>query len=102
MKDTLLTGLAKNKQSYPETNKEKQGNRTDDFDASDKLSDNKNNNETGNLANIGDEVDEGEPVDEKELLIQRRYREIPDDVGGLLREMIKKEHFKGRYKNEKM
>ena len=72
------------------------------FDASDKLSDNKNNNETGNLANIGDEVDEGEPVDEKELLIQRRYREIPDDVGGLLREMIKKEHFKGRYKNEKM
>ena len=50
---------------------------------------------------MGDDVENEDEV-EKELLIQRKYREIPDDVGGLLREMIKKEYSKGRYKNENM
>ena len=35
--------------------------------------------------------------DEEALAIQRRYREIPEDVGGLLREFIKKEYLKDRY-----
>ncbi len=88
------------KNSKPEANKNKDGEKTDDFDAGDKLDDNKNNKEKGNIANMGDDVENEDEVDEKELLIQRKYREIPDDVGGLLREMIKKEYSKGRYKNE--
>lgn len=90
------------KNSKPEVNKNKDGEKTDDFDAGDKLDDNKNNKEKGNIANMGDDVENEDEVDEKELLIQRKYREIPDDVGGLLREMIKKEYSKGRYKNENM
>ncbi len=46
--------------------------------------------------------DENEKYDEEALAIQRRYREIPEDAGGLLREFIKKEYMKGRYKNEDM
>ena len=87
-------------QSKTEANKEKNGNKTDDVDASDKLSNNKNDKESGKFANIGENIDNNEPIDEKDLIIQRKYREIPDDVGGLLREMIKKEHLKGRYKDE--
>lgn len=44
--------------------------------------------------------DENTEYDEEALAIRRRYREIPEDVGGLLREFIKKEHLKGRYRNE--
>lgn len=43
-----------------------------------------------------------EKYDEEALAIQRRYREIPEDTGGLLREFIKKEYMKDRYKNEDM
>ncbi len=45
---------------------------------------------------------EDEKYDEEALALQRRYREIPEDVGGLLREFIKKEHLKDRYSNETM
>lgn len=41
-----------------------------------------------------------EDFDEEALIMQRRYREIPEDTGGLLREFIKKEYMKDRYKNE--
>lgn len=44
--------------------------------------------------------DENTQYDEEALAVQRRYREIPEDVGGLLREFIKKEHLKGRYRND--
>ena len=37
---------------------------------------------------------------EEDLAVQRQYREIPEDVGGLLREFIKKEYAKDRYKDE--
>lgn len=43
-----------------------------------------------------------ENLDEEALAIQRRYREIPEDTGGLLREFIKKEYLKGRYRNENL
>ena len=40
--------------------------------------------------------------DEEAVIMQRQYRDIPDDTGGLLREFIKKEYSKGRYRNENM
>ena len=45
-------------------------------------------------------TDEDEDFDEEALIMQRKYREIPDDVGGLLREFIKKEYLKDRYNDE--
>ncbi len=48
------------------------------------------------------EGNEDEKYDEEALAMQRRYREIPEDVGGLLREFIKKEYLKDRYRNETM
>ena len=47
------------------------------------------------------EGDENEDYDEEALAMQRRYREIPEDVGGLLRAFIKKEYMKDRYHDEK-
>lgn len=41
--------------------------------------------------------DENTKYDEEALAMQRRYREIPEDPGGLLREFIKKEYMKDRY-----
>lgn len=45
--------------------------------------------------------DDSTDYDEEALALQRRYREIPEDVGGLLREFIKKEYLKDRYRDEK-
>ncbi len=45
-------------------------------------------------------TDKEEDFDEEAMVMQRRYREIPDDTGGLLREFIKKEYLKDRYNNE--
>lgn len=47
------------------------------------------------------EGDKDDKYDEEALAIQRRYREIPEDVGGLLRAFIKKEYLKDRYHDEK-
>lgn len=38
-----------------------------------------------------------EDYDEEALALQRRYREIPEDTGGLLREFIKKDYMRNRY-----
>ena len=46
--------------------------------------------------------DENTQYDEEALAMQRRYREIPEDPGGLLREFIKKEYMKDRYHDENM
>jgi len=46
------------------------------------------------------EGDQDEEYDEEAMALQRKYREIPEDTGGLLREFIKKEYMKDRYKNE--
>lgn len=46
--------------------------------------------------------DKNEKYDEEALAMQRQYREIPEDTGGLLREFIKKEYMKDRYRNENM
>lgn len=73
-------------------------------------SQNKNGNQSGgneeqqqeqnvNLANAK-QGNDNEKYDEEALAMQRRYREIPEDVGGLLREFIKKEYLKDRYGNE--
>ena len=70
---------------------------------------NEENNNDGNnekeqqqqLERIGAKTgDKDEEYDEKALMMERKYREIPEDIGGLLREFIKKEHMKDRYKNE--
>lgn len=47
------------------------------------------------------EGDKGDEYDEEVLAVQRRYREIPEDVGGLLRAFIEKEYLKDRYHDEK-
>ncbi len=60
-----------------------------------------NTEQNAPLANMK-KGDENEKYDEEALAMQRRYREIPEDVGGLLREFIKKEYMKDRYKNENM
>lgn len=46
--------------------------------------------------------DDDTPYDEEALAMQRRYREIPEDTGGLLREFIKKEYIKDRYNDENL
>ena len=46
------------------------------------------------------EGDEDTPYDEEALAMHRKYREIPEDPGGLLREFIKKEYLKDRYHDE--
>lgn len=46
--------------------------------------------------------DDDTPYDEEALAMQRRYREIPEDTGGLLREFIKKEYMKDRYNDENL
>ena len=46
------------------------------------------------------EGNNNEKYDEEAMVMQRLYREIPEDVGGLLREFIKKEYLKDRYNNE--
>lgn len=51
---------------------------------------------------LAKEGDENEKYDEEAMAMQRLYREIPEDVGGLLREFIKKEYMKDRYNNENM
>ena len=40
--------------------------------------------------------------DDEALIMQHQYRKIPEDVGGLLRQFIRKEYLKGRYNNENM
>ena len=51
---------------------------------------------------LAKEGNENEKYDEEAMAMQRLYREIPEDVGGLLREFIKKEYMKDRYNNENM
>lgn len=46
------------------------------------------------------EGDDDTEYNEEALALQRRYREIPEDVGGLLREFIRKEYRKDRYHDE--
>ena len=64
-----------------------------------KGSENQDQEQTVNLVNAK-KGDSSEKYDEKALIMQRRYRDIPEDTGGLLREFIKKEYSKGRYQNE--
>ncbi len=44
--------------------------------------------------------DKDDKYDEEAVIMQRQYRDIPEDTGGLLREFIKKEYSKGRYRDE--
>lgn len=71
----------------------------------------KNNNHAESLeAKDGDSKNRGNigangnalngDFNEEDLAVQRQYREIPEDVGGLLREFIKKEYAKDRYRDE--
>ena len=67
----------------------------------DKNDDTNNQMTQQNAQNLGAKKgDKNDEYDEKALIMERKYREIPEDIGGLLREFIKKEHLKDRYGNE--
>lgn len=102
-----------NKKSNKNKNENKNNNEEADSDKTDGKSKN-NNNKTDNQ-NSEESMKDGqqdvsvvnakeggkdEEYDEEALIMQRRYRDIPEDVGGLLREFIKKEYMKDRYRNE--
>lgn len=55
--------------------------------------------QTVNLVNA-QKGDENDKYDEEAVIMQKQYRDIPDDTGGLLREFIKKEYSKDRYRDE--
>lgn len=106
-----------NQQSTADSNQnqkpEEQGNQPDKAN-NDKGDEQKSQNKNGE-DNNGSEMQEEEvdaqvmnakqgddntEYNEEALALQRRYREIPEDVGGLLREFIKKEYRKDRYHDE--
>ncbi len=60
---------------------------------------NQQTEQTVNLVNA-QKGDKNDKYDEEAVIMQRQYRDIPDDTGGLLREFIKKEYSKGRYRDE--
>ncbi len=62
-------------------------------------SDKKEQEQTVNLLDVKQGSDEDKYNDEA-LILQQRYREIPENPGGLLREFIKKEYVKDRYNDE--
>ena len=60
---------------------------------------NQQEEQTVNLVNA-QKGDKNDKYDEEAVIMQRQYRDIPEDTGGLLREFIKKEYSKGRYRDE--
>lgn len=72
--------------------------------------DNKKGNDTNGSENQQEEQtvslinaqkgNKNDKYDEEAVIMQRQYRDIPEDTGGLLREFIKKEYSKGRYRDE--
>ncbi len=60
---------------------------------------NQQEKQTVNLVNA-QKGDKDDKYDEEAVIMQRQYRDIPEDTGGLLREFIKKEYSKGRYRDE--
>ena len=52
-----------------------------------------------NLLNVKKGSDK-DKYDDEALILQQRYRKIPENPGGLLREFIKKEYVKDRYGDE--
>jgi len=105
---------ANNPSSQKSDNKPDENNDTPTEADNDNGDENKSQNENGENNNGTEDQTEDQDVglmnakqgnedtqyDDKVLAVRRKYREIPEDVGGLLREFIKKEHLKGRYRNE--
>ncbi len=105
---------ANNPSSQKSDNKPDENNDTPTEADNDNGDENKSQNENGENNNGTEAQTEDQDVglmnakqgnedtqyDDKVLAVRRKYREIPEDVGGLLREFIKKEHLKGRYRNE--
>lgn len=90
----------------PNSEKNNSSNNNDD-NSSDNNDDNtSDNNQSSSKTEQNAELaeakqgDDNEKYDEEALAMQRQYREIPEDVGGLLREFIKKEYMKGRYNDK--
>ncbi len=93
-------------------NSEKDLSQTNDRSESNKQ--NNSNNQNNQKTAIDDEDQQNfkssqvqvgnkdDKYDEEAMALQRMYREISDDVGGLLREFIKKEYMKDRYNNENL
>ncbi|MBE6463405.1 MAG: VWA domain-containing protein [Alphaproteobacteria bacterium] len=103
--------------SDKDTNENQNNNNTNDEANGDKTEGKRKDNNKNNDTSSNDEEstqeaqqdvsvmnakkgNDDEEYDEEALIMQRRYREIPDDVGGLLREFIQKEYIKDRYRNE--
>lgn len=103
-------------QENTENNKQQEKGNTPDQANNDNGDENKSKNNEGNDDNGTEEQqeeqnaslmnakkgDDDTPYDEEALAMQRRYREIPEDTGGLLREFIKKEYMKDRYNDENL
>ncbi|MBO5038777.1 MAG: tetratricopeptide repeat protein [Alphaproteobacteria bacterium] len=103
-------------QENAEDNKQQEKGDTPDKANNDNGDENKSKNNKGNDDNGNEEQqeeqsislmnakkgDDNTPYDEEALAMQRRYREIPEDTGGLLREFIKKEYMKDRYNDENL
>ncbi|MBR5154780.1 MAG: hypothetical protein IKW58_03555 [Alphaproteobacteria bacterium] len=94
-------------QEQKKDNNEKSTNEDNDSQAKDSDSNDEKSDEMENRKQEADapvlnakKTDKKEDFDEEALIMQRRYREIPEDTGGLLREFIKKEYLKDRYRNE--
>lgn len=79
-----------------------QENTSDNEDGNDDNGQEKQDSEQQSVIANAKKGENNEKYDEEALAVQRRYREIPEDTGGLLREFIKKEYMKDRYKNENM
>ena len=62
-------------------------------------SDKREQEQTVNLLNVKKGSDK-DKYDDEALILQQRYRKIPENPGGLLREFIKKEYVKDRYGDE--
>ena len=86
----------------PMDNENGEGEEQNNDKENDEKNDDTNNQMTQqNAQNLGAKKgDKDDEYDEKALIMERKYREIPEDIGGLLREFIKKEHLKDRYGNE--
>ena len=90
------------KQSKTDENRESSNKKDSDASTKNKNSDLDKEDKQKAKSLLAKEGDENEKYDEEAMAMQRLYREIPEDVGGLLREFIKKEYMKDRYNNENM
>lgn len=110
-----------NKKEDKNENKQQKSNEQNNQTSNSKENDSKNDSQKTGNGGIGNPEEEDEDKEteassiktskknkdkdnfnEETMALQRTYREIPEDVGGLLREFIKKEYMKDRYSDENL